>query len=111
MAREPLSVRPALSIRSAADPGRRIRQPVHSLGLDEPRPLRYPMAPAHGSLVLPLSRPVVDQGIEGHPDRRAIAPDIARRLVNGSGRMSPQDIVSAFLTACLRTNRILFGKD
>src|ERR1700682_1497002 len=34
MAWKPLSVRPALSIRSAGDPGRRIRRTVHSLGLD-----------------------------------------------------------------------------
>src|SRR5450631_1677186 len=80
MAWEPLSVRPAISIRSAGNPGRRIRQPVHSPGLDEPRPLRYPMASAHRSLVLPLSRSVVDQGIEDHRNRRAIAPAIARRL-------------------------------
>src|SRR5271155_3686456 len=48
------------------------------------------MASAHRSLVLPLSRPVVDQGIEDHRKRRAIAPAIARRLVNGSGRTSPK---------------------
>src|SRR5271155_2131947 len=76
MAWKPLSVRTALSIRSAGDPGRRIRQPLHPLGLDEPRPLRYPMASTYGNLVLPLSRSVAGKGIEDHRNRRALAPSI-----------------------------------
>jgi len=80
MARKPLSVRPALSIRSAGDLRRRIRRSVHSLGLDEPRSLRSPMASTHGNLVLPPSRPVARGGIEDHRSRRAIAPSIASPL-------------------------------
>src|ERR1700736_6710176 len=72
MAWKPLSVRPALSIRSAGDLGRRIRRPVHSLGLDKPRPLQYPMASTHGHLVLPPSWPVARRGIEDYRKRRAI---------------------------------------
>src|SRR6266545_3250880 len=77
MAWEPLSVRPALSIRPAGDPGRRIRRAIYSLGLDEPRPLRYPLASAHGSLVPTLSRLVAGRRIENHRNRRALAPAIA----------------------------------
>src|SRR6266849_1485405 len=80
MAWKPLSVRPALSIRSAGDLGRRIRRSVHSLGLDKPRPLRSPMASTHGNLALPPSRPVAGRGIEDHRSRRAIASPIASRL-------------------------------
>src|SRR6266404_9160989 len=80
MAWKPLSVRPALSIRSAGDLGRRIRRSVYSLGLDKPRPLRSPMASTHGNLVLPPSRPVAGRGIEDHRSRRAIASPIASRL-------------------------------
>src|ERR1017187_2866609 len=80
MAWKPLSVRPALSIRSARDLGRRIRRPVHSLGLDKPRPLRSTIASTHGNLVLPPSRPVAEGGTEDHRSRRAIAPPIASRL-------------------------------
>src|SRR6266852_1876744 len=71
MARKPLSVRPALSIRSTRGPRRRIRRAVHSLGLDQPRPLRSPMASTYRNLVLPLSRPVVGGGIEDHRSRRS----------------------------------------
>src|SRR5438874_8386393 len=103
MAWKPLSVRPALSIRSARHLGRRIRRPVHSLGLDKPRPLRYPMASTHGNLVLPPSRLVAGRGIEDHRSRWAIAPPIASPLSKmGLGRQFSQGIVSALLTGCLR---------
>src|SRR5450631_143711 len=82
MAWKPLSVRPALSIRSARDLRRRIRRPVHSLGLDKPRPRRSTMASTHGNLVLPPSRPVAEGGTEDHRSRRAIAPPIASRFRN-----------------------------
>src|ERR1035437_4288322 len=102
MAWKPLSVLPPLSIRLARDLGRRIRRPVHSLGLDKPRPLRSTMASTHGNLVLPPSRPVAEGGTEDHRSRRAIAPPIASRLSEpafASG--SSQSIVVAVLTGCL----------
>jgi hypothetical protein len=79
MAWKPLSVRPALSIRSARGLGRRIRRSVHSPRLDKPRPLRYPMASTHGNLVLPLSWPVACRGIEDYRKRRTFTPTIASR--------------------------------
>src|SRR6266404_727487 len=69
-----------LSVRPAGDLGRRIRRSIHSLGLDEPRPLRSPMASTHGNLVLPPSRLVAGRGIEDHRSRRAIAPLVASPL-------------------------------
>src|SRR5205823_2127964 len=102
MAWKPLSVRPALSIRSARNLGRRIRRPVHSLGLDKPRPLRSPMASTHGHLALPPSWPVARRGTEDHRNRRSLAPAIAsspslRVLAGGPA----QGIISALLTGCL----------
>jgi hypothetical protein len=90
MAWKPLSIRPALSIRSAGHLGRRIRRPVRSLGLDEPRPLRSPMASTHGNLVLPPSWPVAGRGIEHHRKRRPITPAIASGFVMGLGRQPSQ---------------------
>src|ERR1035441_9028148 len=94
MAWKPLSVRPALSIRSARDLGRRIRRPVHSLGLDKPRPLRSTMASTHGNLVLPPSRPVAEGGTEDHRSRRAIAPPIASRLSESAFASGPPKVSS-----------------
>src|SRR3984893_13397124 len=106
MAWKPLSVRPALSIRSAGDLGRRIRSPVTPLGLDKPRPLQYPMASTHGHLVLPPSWPVARQGTEDHRNRRSLAPAIAsspslRVLAGGPA----QGIISALFTGCLQNDR------
>src|SRR5664280_2842884 len=94
MAWKPLSVRPALSIRSARDLGRRIRRPVHSRGLDKPRPLRSTMASTHGNLVLPPSRPVAEGGTEDHRSRRAIAPPIASRLSESAFASGPPKVSS-----------------
>src|SRR5674476_1556126 len=94
MAWKPLSVSPALSIRSARDLGRRIRRPVHSLGLDKPRPLRSTMASTHGNLVLPPSRPVAEGGTEDHRSRRAIAPPIASRLSESAFASGPPKVSS-----------------
>jgi hypothetical protein len=94
MAWKPLSVRTALSIRPAGELGRRIQRSVHSLGLDEPRPLRSPMASTHGNLVLPLSRLVAGRGIEDHRSRRAIAPLVASPLSSSALAGSPPEASS-----------------
>src|SRR5437764_9112249 len=97
---KPLSVRPALSIRLAGDLGRRIRRSVHSLGLDESRSLRSPMASTYGDLVLPPSRLVVGEGIEDHRSGRAPAPPIASPIHRLS-RAILRGIVSTGFTGCL----------
>jgi hypothetical protein len=107
MARKPLSVRPALSIRSARGFGRRIRRSVHSPRLDKPRPLRYPMAPTHGNLVLSPSWPVARRGIEDYRKRRTFTPTIASpsSSISLGPTIPPNASLAALFTGCFQRGR------
>src|SRR5262245_31783252 len=84
-----ISLHSTLPLRLPGESRRRVRRPLRPPRLDQPQPLRHPVAPSHRRMVLPASRPYPCRS-----DRQAkvrwIAPsplNTASRLPRGTRRM------------------------
>src|SRR5580658_2715162 len=89
VARHQVSLHSTIPLRLPGESRRRVRRPLHPPRLDQPKPLRHPVAPSHRRMVPPAPRPYPRRS-DRHAKVQRIAPsplNTAGRLPRGTRRM------------------------